>query len=282
VLTAVLQNTAQFGIRGAYPPPGATLDDLRARVAAALREIRARYLAANSATDQGDMARAVFGRDFVFLPELAPPPADLTDALAEGLNLARVPAILQWLAQAAPVRPALAAWRRLGICAGVLGTPLTALRVAQLPSGAATQWVALPFADEASRPPDGCLSIVFHGAVPAPPGTLWSGLLVDEWTEVIPARSEVSAVSLSYDHARAEAPQAVLLAVAPAGAATNWDFDTLVDIVRETLQLAKLRAVDLDALADLGQVFPAIALAANEAGDTISADTGDFAGGVLT
>jgi hypothetical protein len=57
-----------------------------------------------------------------------------------------------------------------------------------------------------------------------------------------------------------------------------WDAATLEAIVSETMELSKLRTVDYDALAGLGQLLPAIFLASNAGGDphgdTVSSDLG--------
>ena len=51
----------------------------------------------------------------------------------------------------------------------------------------------------------------------------------------------------------------------------NWDLETLLDTLNETLDLAKVRAVDGELL-PLGQLLPAIYLAANPRRDTVSTD----------
>jgi hypothetical protein len=61
-----------------------------------------------------------------------------------------------------------------------------------------------------------------------------------------------------------------LLAVPPTDAA-NWDLETLLDTLNETLDLAKVRAVDGE-LHPLGQLLPAIYLADNPLRDTVSTD----------
>ena len=107
------------------------------------------------------------------------------------------------------------------------------------------------------------------GGVPAANAS-WAGLLLDEWTELIPNADEATAVAIHYDDPGAEAPQAILVAVPPDDA-TNWTLDTVTDVLRETLQLARLRAVDGDLLGDLSVLLPATYLAANPRSDTVSA-----------
>jgi len=111
---------------------------------------------------------------------------------------------------------------------------------------------------------------VLHRAASPAPAQAWSGLLIDEWTEVIPAATEETSLSLQHDHPRAEAPQAVLVAVPPASAMVQWDFETVFDIVRETLELAQIRGNDLETLGAMGQLLPALTLAANTSGEAIA------------
>jgi hypothetical protein len=99
----------------------------------------------------------------------------------------------------------------------------------------------------------------------------WVGLLLDEWTELIPNREESTALAFHYDDPGAEAPQAVLIAVAPDNA-ENWSLDTVIAVLRETLELAKLRAVDGDLLGVLSQILPTTYLAANSRLDTVAVD----------
>ena len=69
----------------------------------------------------------------------------------------------------------------------------------------------------------------------------------------------------------AESPQCLLVAVPPRQAAT-WHVDDILAILGETLDLARIRAVDLELLGSLGQVLPATYLAANAANETVSTD----------
>jgi hypothetical protein len=68
------------------------------------------------------------------------------------------------------------------------------------------------------------------------------GLLVDEWTEVIPAREETTGVAFHYDRPNAEPPQVMLL-VTPTSERV-WEWQDLVDALNETLDMAKKRAVE--------------------------------------
>ena len=169
------------------------------------------------------------------------------------------------------MRPALERWRKLWLYAGALGNGQPQWQVMQLPYRSGEQWVGLPFTDETHRPPSGRVSLVLHRIASLTADETWAGLLLDEWNEVIPNRAEVTGVAFHYDDPGAEAPQAVLVAVPPHREG-NWDLETLIAILNETLDLAQIRAVDGDVLGPLAQVLPAIVLATNSANDTVSTD----------
>ena len=63
----------------------------------------------------------------------------------------------------------------------------------------------------------------------------------------------------------------VLLAVPPVPG-DDWTVAVLHRVLMETLDLAKLRAVDSDALSDCGQFLPALCFAFNAKDDAVSTD----------
>ena len=69
------------------------------------------------------------------------------------------------------------------------------------------------------------------------------GLLIDEWTEVIPSRQQTTGVAFHHDRPNAEPPQAWLLAV-PAVFGETWAWDDLIGAVNDALDSAKLRAIE--------------------------------------
>ena len=52
--------------------------------------------------------------------------------------------------------------------------------------------------------------------------------------------------------------------------AKTWDDDLITGILQETLELTKIRAVDLDSVHQVGQILPALYFALNLQGATIS------------
>ncbi|THD66447.1 hypothetical protein E7Z59_11615 [Robertkochia marina] len=69
------------------------------------------------------------------------------------------------------------------------------------------------------------------------------GIFVDEWTEVIPSEKETTGLSFQYDQPNTEAPQSMLL-VTPASFKDAWEWSEVVDALHDTLDLAKLRAIE--------------------------------------
>jgi hypothetical protein len=61
-----------------------------------------------------------------------------------------------------------------------------------------------------------------------------------------------------------------LLAVCP-DARPAWDDELLLATLEDTLQLAKIRSVDLDSLIDVGQILPAAYVPLNLQQSTIAA-----------
>ncbi len=268
-----LRGVSRFGIPDTFPRSD-DLSVLSERATAALAEVERRLAGAAAAPDAAAAARAVFGRDFPFLLRFTPPhPEELGQALAAGPALVGdARAAKSWIYQAARVRPALAEWRKLALLCGALGTHPGTLDVVQLPFRASARWVALPFG-EGAKPPSGTLSLTLHRLAAPGSDQPWAGLLLDEWDETIPEREAPTGVAFHFDTPGAEPPQAVLVAVPPTDAEA-WDLAGLAATLHEALDLAKLRAVDGELLGALGQLLPAIYLAANAANDTVSTGFG--------
>jgi hypothetical protein len=274
-LRSLLKAASLFGIGEAYPVPEDA--GLLAQAQIAQLEVDRRVkLASVPGADPSTIATAVFGQGFLLLEPFEPP---FSAELDLALNLGKTPpfgatpsAIRKWLQQAARARPALSLWRKLGMYATALGrTPPLDFEVAQLPFDASAAWVALPFATEKQRPSSGHLSLALHRPAKPPVTASWFGLFLDDWTETIPKIKETTSIAFHYDDPGAEAPQAVLLAVPPTRA-ENWDIETFAAILNETVDLAHIRAVDLELLGEFGQLIPAIYLPTDEANNTISSN----------
>jgi hypothetical protein len=176
-----------------------------------------------------------------------------------------------WLLRHARVRDGVARARDCLRDAEVLGTgDRLQLSVAQLPFAAGDRWVGLPrVAGTPLRP--GKLSLALHTPAAVDAAQPLRGVLVDEWTEVVPNARETTAITFQLDPPDAVAPQSVLLAVPPVPGA-DWTPDTLLHVLEETLDLAKLRAVDAEILGEAAQYLPALYLAFNARDHAVSTD----------
>jgi hypothetical protein len=98
-----------------------------------------------------------------------------------------------------------------------------------------------------------------------------AGLFIDEWVEVVPGTSEITGLALQYDQPSAVPPQTILLAVPP-DLEAPWTIWSLQQVLLETLDLARIRGVDPQVLAEVNHYLPASYFAFNTAGDTVSTD----------
>jgi hypothetical protein len=100
-----------------------------------------------------------------------------------------------------------------------------------------------------------------------------AGLLVDEWVEVVPADTATTGVSFHYDSPDTEPPQAMLLVVPP-DPAKGWLWEDVVASLHDTLDLARVRALEPELLARTAsaQFLPATVSEATVRGLGISAN----------
>jgi predicted nucleic acid-binding Zn-ribbon protein len=257
-----------------------------AAAASALAELDRRTAALAAASTDTARVAAVLGDGFRLLPRItAAAGAELVTSLTASTELQGGDqlAALTWLQRAAHVRDGASRLETALLYAQATASPQTLhLRVAQLPRQAGDRWAGLP-ATPQQPIPSGRLSLVVQSTAPPASGAALAGLVVDEWTEVIPDRTQLTGISFHTDQPAARAPQAILLAVAPTEAHV-WSLATLEATVLETLDLARLRLVDSEALGNpppsatapprLGHHLPAIYLAAAPAADTVTSDLG--------
>ncbi len=271
-----LRDLADYGFAGVYPTSAkGDTEPLRVQFVAQGQSVLAqadkRIASADAATNAVARVAAVFGREFVFLPRFKPAGAnELDNALAASSSLVSSPSdVPKWFQSAARVRSSLNRWRKIALYSGAIGNDPIEIEPAQLPFAAGARWAALDFADEEHRHRSGLLSLDLARPVQPTATDAWAGLLIDEWTEVVPNADEAGALTFHFDSPGAEAGQAVLIAVPPAQT-EQWDLDSLIATLNETIDLAKIRAVDGELLEKLSQLLPAIYLTMNTEDDTIS------------
>lgn len=240
-----------------------------------------RRAAAPQATADHDLERlqTVFGGGFRALPLLRPANAaelDATFRASVALQGGQPQEAATWFDRVARVRPAAARLKTTLTYAAALNVAEAMnLSVGQLPHREDDRWVALPARPD--RPiRAGAVSLVAHLPDGFAPEAPLAGLLVDEWAEVVPSATEATGVGFHFDAPAGRPPQAILVAVSPAGSIdVPWDIEMLEATVLETLELAKLRAVDPEALRGnqtLAYLLPALYFALNLSDDTVSTD----------
>ena len=229
-----------------------------------------------------EAAHALLGDAFVVLPEFRlqsdrlaewdnawTNQSSLFTHLTTGPEATRFP-LDDWLHGVARVRERLRHLEQsilLGEALGATRPPvLTAL---QFPYRPDDRWLALRFP---ATFPDGTpfaldedkLLYSAHFAAdaeidPAQPNATYSGLLLDEWVEVIPAEDANTGLAFHFDRPNTEAPQAILLVTPPVHRGA-WQWQDVVDAMHETLDFARMRAVEPAQLdqTTLAPLLPAI------------------------
>ena len=153
------------------------------------------------------------------------------------------------LMRSAAVRPGAARLDRVLGVVEALTAQVPVLAVIQQPLEPQERWVALG----GGSVKGGRTSTLVHLPRPVAGGVV--GLVVDEWTEVVPDPTATTSMAFHYDAPSSAAPNVVLLGVAPPGVEW-WTAEQLGGVVDEALALARLRAVDTDSLASAGPLLP--------------------------
>ena len=224
----------------------------------------------------------IFGGGFLSVPVLLPPPAGEADLWAGALGPGGVRPrpgadIRPWLARAGVLRGNCAAFGETLLVREAFGRGAL-LRAVQSPAGAYGTWAGLSFPE--GKPPMMPLAnmvVEIAGAVPGDPepdlSRAVAGMVLDEWTEVVPRRLErrdpknpdaapelvdvtTTGLAINANAPGARPPQAMLIALSADGAA--WDDDRLVRVLDETMALAQMRTITLQQLPYAGRQLPAL------------------------
>ncbi len=205
-------------------------------------------------------AKGLFGEDFVLVPRITLPAkarGELANAVAHSTagGLTRhltdpPPAgsgrdfpVDDWLHGVARVREKMHHWENVVLLSGALpGATAPELTPVQLPHDPAAVWLAMEF-PAATRTEGDRLLYTASLAEPFDPSKPICGLVIDEWSEVIPAREETTGVAFHHDRPNAEPPQVWLLAL-PASSDGTWAWEDLVGAVNDALDSAKMRAIE--------------------------------------
>ena len=265
-LRDALRELAGFGLAGAADGATAAPPDLAAVAGAAAAEAgRIVALLDAGGLAPADALQAIFGPSFAVVPVVEAPPewpnalaAAAPDAFLDGDPAAPV----AWLQRAARGREPVDRY-----LLAVAGAARGRLTVAQIPAG--ERWIGLP--DDGAGRPAGTTSILAHGSAGVARQARLAGLVVDEWTDVVPGPGATAGVAFHFDEPGSRAPQALLLAVPPV-LGEPWSLDALADVVSETADLARIRMVGPDEAPWLGRYLPALYVPDNPSGDTLGLD----------
>ena len=264
----------------------AVIIQLNARIAA-LNTLATGFTRTGAPTDAQrdfDTARlqAVFGRSFLVLPTLDPTlAAQWSQLWSNSLALQSGDALasLTWLQRLARIRPSVARlYQSILYAESLTGSSLPPPEVAQLPFASGDVWLALP--QSPPIPPSlpiasSKLSMVAVATQAYAVGSPIAGLAIDEWVDVLPSLQQITGISFHQDDPTARAPQSILLAVPP-DSFPEWTIESLEGTILEALDLAKVRAVDPDALMSLGHCLPALYFAYNAGAAVPEAVSTDF------
>ncbi len=163
-----------------------------------------------------------------------------------------------WLYGLARVREKLHHWENIVFMREAFGKPGLPLRPVQLPYKENDHWTGLEYPEDYEITEDKLLYTAYY-STPYDKTKKQCGLLVDEWTELIPSKEETAGITFHYDRPNSEPPQVMLLAM-PTDFRGEWQWNDLVDTVIETMDMARKRAIEPDQVDDsaYARFLPAI------------------------
>ncbi len=200
-----------------------------------------------------DAVRKLLGEDFLLVPRflISDPVAlelqqawnDREQLLTHQRTVLNDPfPVDTWLHGLARVREPMGAWERTALFTEDYpgANELTVVPL-QLPYRPDDHWLGLEFPEGYDLVGD---RLLYTAHYPQPPvGNRFCGLLLDEWTEVIPERTEDTGLTFHFDRPNNEPPQTWLLAL-PEEFRGAWQWNDLVGCLHEALDLARLRAIE--------------------------------------
>lgn len=229
------------------------------------------------------MIKGLLGADFVVLPRFSyNNPADVAQAYSTRAQLLAYAASQdmplaadEWLHGASLVRPKMHDLEMIRLLNDTMNAGLLQLEPIQLPWRANDSWLAVAFPTGTTVDHD-TLSLVQYTPQGFDATREQCGLLIDDWTESIPNREEVTGLTFNYNQPNSAPPQALLLAVHPQGSG-SWSWDDLTGTILDTFARAKRRAVEpdmIDQWKGISTLLPAIVSEFSTGKNNISLDLG--------
>jgi hypothetical protein len=181
-----------------------------------------------------------------------------------------------WLHGVARVRAKLHNLENVIMLAGAFGIVEPELAPVQFPFRPAEPWLALEFPpgwDMTNAGDHVLYTASYFNNTFDKTAAEFGGLLLDEWTEVVPGTKETAGLAFNYDRPSHEPPQTMLL-VSPAGTGSQWNWEDLRAAIPETFELAKKRAVEPRDIGPtpLARLLPATLMAFTTSAISISSE----------
>ncbi len=154
-----------------------------------------------------------------------------------------------WLGGISRVREKMYYWENASFLSSAFSPTVTMEIIPlQFPYQVDDRWAAMKFRDEKDVTDKFQISgdkllYTAHFAVPYDKTKTSCGVVIDEWTEVIPGADETTGVAFHYDQPNSEPPQTMLL-VTPPEITGHWSWLTIIESMEETLEMAKKRAIE--------------------------------------
>jgi len=151
-----------------------------------------------------------------------------------------------WLHGVARVREKMWHWENLTLLSDGLRLSEPDLKPLQFPLEPNDRWLALQYREENdsfATPEHDHLLYTPHYATAVPDTSSVCGLLIDEWTEVIPQKEETIGVGFHFDRPNTEPPQTWLM-VLPTDFRGGWEWNDVTGALLHTLAEAKRRVVE--------------------------------------
>ena len=304
-IISALFDAAYLGISAAIPAgsdePPRELEDRRSAVSGELEKRLKKYEIAmsQSIAEAGDYTKAIsklieavkalLGPGFIVLPSFTlPGDEEFSKSIQSNPIVTEDEQIRSWLQQTSSTHKPLQdvdtflmvseAWKQSARNNGDF--PLS-FHVAQLPTEAAETWLGIEHGFDATSTQYQGETLSLVTALSQPVSELSreqrvAGVLLDQWDEFLPSDTVNTSMAFHYDAPNTQAPQSLLLAVPDkiTPDPREWREDDLAAIVSDTLDLAKIRTVDIDALKevasaegekpDMGAILPAVMLSADQ------------------
>lgn len=203
------------------------------------------------------ISKLLFGEDFMIIPEFRLEEkhgAELKKCFEDKEQLLKYQKevlepsvdfpVDDWLYGVSKVREKMGHWENMVILMEGFKENLEMnLTPLQLPYQAEDTWLGLSYPEELEIQGDHLLYTALLNSFD--PASLHCGLLIDEWTELIPFKKETTGISFQFDQPNQEAPQAILL-VTPTEFSENkeWKWKDVEGALHETANLMKLRTIE--------------------------------------